>query len=90
MVNLVTTSQEEHDFTELTELLKGLHLEGNLVSFLQTINDAYSDTIKCDKLIVHYGREYIMEEILGLNFMITPFSFSSRTLMELKNSFKLH
>lgn len=75
MVNLVTTSQEEHDFTELTELLKGLHLEGNLVSFLQTINDDYSDTIKCDKLIVHYGREYIMEEILGLNFMITPFSF---------------
>jgi len=75
MVNLVTTSQDEHDFTGLTEILKGLQLQGTLVSFLQTINDDYSDTIKCDKLIVHYGQEYIMEEILGLSFMVTPFSF---------------
>jgi len=75
MVNLVTTSQEEHDYTELTEVLKNLPLKGKLVSFLQTINNDYSDTIKSEKLIVHYGRKYILEEILGLSFMITPFAF---------------
>lgn len=78
MVNLVTTSQEEHDYTELTEVLKNLPLKGKLVSFLQTINNDYSDTIKSEKLIVHYGRKYILEEILGLSFMITPLLFPAK------------
>ena len=60
----------------LTEILRACNYR-TLVSS-QTINDDYSDTIKCDKLIVHYGQEYIMEEILGLSFMVTPFSFPAQ------------
>lgn len=75
MINIITTSQEEHNFAPLNTILKELKLEGKLVGFLQTINNDYSDAIKCEKLIIHYGRNYILEEILGLSFKITPFAF---------------
>jgi len=75
LVNLVTTSQREHDFTELTARLTDLDYEGELVGFLQTINDDYADAVKCDQLITHYGQAHYWEELLGLKFKVTPFSF---------------
>lgn len=75
LVNLITTSQLKHDFSQLSKELKMLPLQGELVGFLQTINDDYADAVKCDRLIIHYGRDFYFEELLNLRFKIKPFSF---------------
>lgn len=75
LVNLVTTSQENPDFSELTRRLLDLPLEGKIVGILHIINDALSDTVRSDETRLLYGKDYFYEEILGLKFKITPFSF---------------
>ena len=75
LVNLVTTSQENPDFLELTRRLLDLPLEGKIVGILHIINDALSDTVRSDETRLLYGKDYFYEEILGLKFKITPFSF---------------
>lgn len=75
LLNLVTSSQEKLDLTELTERLKSLELEGELKGFLHTINDNVADTVQSDETHVLYGQDYITEEILGLKFNISAFSF---------------
>ena len=75
MVNLVTTTQIDFDLTEYVELLKKADYEGKLVSVLHTENDSFSDAVICDKLNVLYGIDHIQEELLGLKFNISPFSF---------------
>lgn len=75
LVNLVITSQEQTDFGELKERLLNLKLEGEIVGFLHIVNDALSDVVKSDETRILYGKDYFYEEILGLKFKITPFSF---------------
>ncbi|WP_373599547.1 23S rRNA (uracil(1939)-C(5))-methyltransferase RlmD [Paraclostridium bifermentans] len=75
MVNIVTSSQEDFDMTEYKEMLLSLGLEAELVSILHTINDGLADAVNCDELMVLHGRDYIQEELLGLKFKISPFSF---------------
>lgn len=75
MVNIVTSSQEDFDMTEYKEMLLNLDLKCELVSILHTINDGLADAVNCDELRVLYGRDYIQEELLGLKFKISPFSF---------------
>ncbi len=75
MVNIVTSSQEDFDMTEYKEMLLSLGLEAELVSILHTINDGLADAVNCDELRVLHGRDYIQEELLGLKFKISPFSF---------------
>ena len=75
MVNLVTTTQIDFDLTEYVEFLKKADYEGKLVSVLHTENDSFSDAVICDKLNVLYGIDHIQEELLGLKFKISPFSF---------------
>lgn len=59
----------------LAERLLGLNLQGSLVGILHTTNDAVSDIVRDDGTDILYGRDYFYEEILGLRFKITPFSF---------------
>ena len=75
MVNIVTSSQIDFDMTEYKEKLLSLGLDAEIVSILHTINDGLADAVQCDELRVLYGRDYIQEEILGLKFKISPFSF---------------
>ncbi|SHH12763.1 23S rRNA (uracil(1939)-C(5))-methyltransferase RlmD [Clostridium grantii] len=75
MVAIVTTSQEDFSMDELTEILKGLNYKGKLRSLLHIINDSLSDTVQADEIKVLYGEDFITEEVLGLKFKITPFSF---------------
>jgi len=76
LVNLVTTSQGPVDTDSFVRELLGLDsLEGKITGILHTINDGLSDTVKADELYLLYGRDYITEEILGLKFKISPFSF---------------
>lgn len=75
LVNLVTTTQEEHDLEPLVSELLALDLEGKIVGILHILNDSLSDVVKSDETRVLYGQDFFYEELLGLAFKITPFSF---------------
>lgn len=75
MVNLVTSSQNEWDKKEFTDMLLNLELDGKIRSILHTTNDNLSDAVIVDKLDLLYGENLITEHILGLDFNISPFSF---------------
>ena len=75
LVNLVTTTQLDPDLTELVERLLQLPLEGKIVGILHILNDSLADMVQSDETRILYGQDYFYEEILGLKFKITPFSF---------------
>lgn len=75
MVNLVTTTQIDFDLTEYTELLKNESYKGELVSVLHTENNSLSDAVIPEKINLLFGKDYIVEDLLGLKFKISPFSF---------------
>jgi len=75
LLNIVTTTQLEHDFKELIEIYKNADFESRLVGVLHTQNDSWSDAVVCEKLNVLYGKDYLIEELLGLKFKISAFSF---------------
>ena len=75
LVNLVTTTQEQHDMQPLVQELLALDLEGKIVGILHILNDSLSDVVQSDETIVLYGQDYFYEELLGMEFKITPFSF---------------
>ena len=75
LVNLVTTSQYEIDKEGFKNLLLELKTDGTIQGIIHTINDGLGDIVKADRIDLLYGRDYIMEEILGLKFKISPFSF---------------
>ena len=55
--------------------LQNLQLSGTLTGIVHTINDSVADTVKDEGSEVLYGRAYIREELLGLQFWISQFSF---------------
>lgn len=81
LVGLVTTSQVPDGFTEETlqeeyrKLLLSLPLEGELASLSHIINDGLADVVKSDRTVLLHGKDYIEEELLGLRFKISIFSF---------------
>ncbi len=75
LVNLVTTTQEEHDLAPLVEKLLALPIEGKIVGILHILNDSLSDVVQSDETKILYGQDYFYEKIMGLEFKITPFSF---------------
>jgi 23S rRNA (uracil1939-C5)-methyltransferase len=75
LVNLVTSTQLAPDLSELIERLSNLSLEGKIVGILHILNDSLADTVRSDETRILYGQDYFYEEILGLKFKITPFSF---------------
>lgn len=57
------------------ETLTGLKLEGRLAGILHTYNDSVADVIKDEGTDILYGESFFYEELLGLRFKISPFSF---------------
>ncbi len=74
LVMLVTTSAYRAD-EEFVSMLQKLPLNGTYAGILQAINDLPADTVQSQETIVLYGRDHFYEELLGLRFKITPFSF---------------
>ena len=74
LVNLVTTTQEEHEMEPLVQKLLALDLEGKIVGILHILNDSLSDVVQSDETRILYGQDYFYEELLGMEFKITPFS----------------
>lgn len=83
LVDLITSSQLPKDTpcTEVSllqdwvEALKSLKLSGRIVGILNTTNDSVADTVIDEGTKILFGQDYFYEEILGLRFKITPFSF---------------
>lgn len=75
LVDIITTTEDDRKLNDLSEKLQKLELKGKLVGFLHTFNDSLADAVINQGTEVVYGRDYIEEELLGLTFKITPFSF---------------
>lgn len=89
IVALVTSSQamiienesdngvfDEKDFLNcLVNRLKAINLDGELAGILHIVNDSVADVVKSERMDILYGRNYIYDEILGLRFKISVFSF---------------
>ena len=77
LVNLVTSTDglENLDLNAYVEGLLALSLDGTIIGILHTANDSLADAVVPEKVTLLYGRDYIEEEVLGLHFQISPFSF---------------
>ncbi|MBQ9827647.1 MAG: 23S rRNA (uracil(1939)-C(5))-methyltransferase RlmD [Lachnospiraceae bacterium] len=75
LVHIITSSQFDHDFSELGEIYKGLNLTGHIEGFIHIINDRVADTVQCDEYNIIFGADHLTEEILGLKFNVSTFSF---------------
>ena len=87
LINLITTTQwDKYGFGDgssilkeysdgLARLSKASDFEGSIAGILYTENDTLGDVVKCDRLVCLYGKDYIIEEVMGLKFKISPFSF---------------
>ena len=80
LVDLVTTTQiaEEEEEALLAgwkDALCAAAYQGTLTGVLHTRNDSVADTIKNEGTDVLFGQDHFYEELLGLRFQITPFSF---------------
>ena len=75
LIDLVTTSEAQLDEAGLVEKLTGLSYDGKLAGILHTTNNSLADVVKDEGTRTLYGQDYFYEELLGLKFKITPFSF---------------
>ena len=50
-------------------------LQGKFAGILHIVNDSQADVVQSDRTDVLYGKEYFFEELLGLRFKISTFSF---------------
>lgn len=80
LLNLVTTSRSLESmksvYEEYAMLMQRLSLEEERVAgILHTVNDTLSDVVKADSTRVLFGEDHLEEDLLGLSFRISPFSF---------------
>lgn len=77
LVALVTTTQwnGQEALEGLRERLLALQLSGEIVGILHVKNDSLADVVQSDETTVLYGRDYFSEELLGLKFRVSLFSF---------------
>mgnify|MGYP003466871637 FL=1 len=60
---------------ELLEAEEAGNFSGKIAGILHITNDSIADVVKSDKTDILYGNDYFYEELLGLKFKISTFSF---------------
>lgn len=81
LIDLVTTTQdwtmdeESRMLAAWQECLRALPLTGSIQGILHTKNDSVADVVKNEGTDTLYGQDFFYEELLGLKFKISPFSF---------------
>lgn len=71
----LTGVSEEELLIQWKDMLCSLELKGELKGVLRTKNDSLADVVRNDGTEILYGQDYFYEELLGLKFKISPFSF---------------
>lgn len=66
---------EEQLLEDWKNMLLSLELDGTFAGILHTKNDSVADAVKNEGTDLLFGRDYIVEELLGLQFKISVFSF---------------
>ena len=59
----------------LVERVLELPLKGTVKGILHILNDSLADVVKSDQTTILYGQDFFYEELLGMKFKISPFSF---------------
>ena len=77
--NSVQTSPEEQLMEGFLESLLALErdgrLQGRFAGIIHIVNDSQADVVQSDRMDVLYGQDYFYEELLGLRFKVSLFSF---------------
>ena len=91
MIILVTTGDESFDGIRkklFVNFLKDLDLEGEIVSIFHVTNDSPADAVVPEKIDLIFGKDHITEEMLGLKFNISPFSFFQPNIFTAEKIYK--
>lgn len=75
LVGIVTTSGLMANLKQLADKILALDLEGKVVGIMQIVNDGLADVVKADKINMLYGQDWFYENLLGLKFKVSVFSF---------------
>lgn len=75
LVDIVTTTQPGPTLSVWVDKLRTLSCAERIVGILHTKNDREADAVIDEGTEILYGKDNITEEILGLKFKISPFSF---------------
>ena len=88
LIALVTTShmdgekggvdaenKEKFDLERWKKQILNLDLKGEITGVLHVVNDSVADVVQSDRTDVLYGQDFFYEELLGLKFKISTFSF---------------
>ena len=75
LINLITTSQRELNEKEFVDLILNLKLKGTVKCIAYSVFDGVADVARAEEMKILYGEDKITEELLGLHFNISSFSF---------------
>lgn len=79
LIDIVTTTEYDFESGFGQEYWAGqlldLPLDGKIAGILHTKNDSVADVVKDEGTDIIYGQDCFYEELLGMKFKITPFSF---------------
>lgn len=82
LIDLITTTQdcgsgmgEDALLQEWKKRLQEAKLSGTIRGILHTRNDSVADVVKNEGTDILFGEDFFYEELLGLRFKISPFSF---------------
>lgn len=92
LVNIVTASDEKagvnFDEKGYLDTIQSLKIENNLVGVLRTYCDTLQDAVVPDEVKTIWGRDYYNEEILGLHFKVSAFSFFQTNINAVERLYK--
>lgn len=84
LVDIVTTSQLDAQAEKalldgyvslIMDMVSDGRIHGKVAGVLHTVNDSLADVVQSDRTDILCGQDFFYEELLGLKFKITPFSF---------------
>ena len=75
LINLITSSQGNLNEKEFVDVILNSNLESTIKCIAHSIFDGVADVAKAEEMKVLYGEDKIVEELLGMKFNISSFSF---------------
>jgi len=73
LVNLVTAGKNEYG--DYATRLLDIPLDGKIIGIINTVNNSPADAVIAEEVKILYGADYYHEDIHGLHFKVSAFSF---------------